>query len=98
MPRSKQIAHAQLDQLRQQAADERMNQRDSRGRTVTPPLAMRRNEERHRSFDPLVAGSSYSPGLSSLSCFAAATGSGSLPTEKGVGMLPTNTSDLHTPA
>jgi hypothetical protein len=54
-------------------------------RTVTPPVAMLRNEERHRSFDPLVVGSSYSLGLSSLSCFAAATGSGSLSTEKGDG-------------
>jgi hypothetical protein len=59
---------------------------------------MLRNEERHRSFDPLVAGSSYSLGLSSLSCFPASTGSGSLSTGKGGGMLPTNTSDLHTPA
>ena len=45
MPRSKQMAHAQLDRLRQQAADERMKQRDSRERTVTPPVAMVKNEE-----------------------------------------------------
>jgi hypothetical protein len=88
MPRSKQMAHAQLDQLRQQAADERMKQRDSRERTVTPPVATLRNEERHRSFDPLVDGSSYRLGLSSLSCFPAATGSGSLPTERGWGCFP----------
>jgi hypothetical protein len=59
---------------------------------------MLRNEERHRSFDPLVAGSSYRLGLSSLSCFPASTGLGSFPPRRGVGVLPTNTSDLDTPA
>ncbi len=98
MPRSKQIAHAQLDQLRSKAADERIKQRDSRERTVTKPVAMLRNEERHTSFDPLVGGSSYRMGLSSLSCFAAATGSGSLSTENGGRDASHHTSDLHTPA
>ena len=35
----------QIDQLRQQAADERMKQRASREPTVSPPVAMLGNEE-----------------------------------------------------
>lgn len=45
MRRSKRIAHAQLDQLRSKAADERIRQRASRERTVTPPVATLRSEQ-----------------------------------------------------